>query len=423
MDSIVKIVRQFNSDLARNDMYKYDVVIYSRNEKVGWHDPCSAGSLFEYLSKASSIKGRGKVMVVERPVSLLPQLLLEPINFIKRMFNGGVRKLAENLYVFTPLVPVRMGAISHSETLLKAARRQLSKQLIKALSNLDFISPSRVSVVSEPFHWRMLKLVEEDIMVYDCSDDYTKLSPNSKIGKTCNDEAKLAAQVHLCFATAKSLSDKLSQYNKNVHYIPNGVDIDLYCNDRSLLDIPQDIGSIAHPIIGFMGNLNHWYDLDLIFKIASIKKSWNFVFVGTTGSGIENGISSLRSLPNCHFLGWKDHLFLPTYLKCFDAAIMPYKTGDLTETINPGKMYQYMASGLSIVSTPIPEVLGYKDLIEIASTPQDFIEAFNKIFKSGFGCKKERLVEEAKKHSWAQRAKQKDILIENELEKMLQANT
>jgi glycosyltransferase involved in cell wall biosynthesis len=270
----------------------------------------------------------------------------------------------------------------------------------------------------------MLKLVREDIMVYDCSDDYTKLgphTPNSKPGKTYSDEAKLAGQVHLCFATAKSLSGRLSQFNKNVHYIPNGVDIDLYCNGKILMDIPQDIGSITHPIIGFMGNLNHWYDLDLIFNIASIRDIWNFVFVGTTGSGIEKGITALRSLPNCHFLGWKDHLLLPAYLRCFDAAIMPYKTGDLTEAINPGKLYQYMASGLPIVSTPIPEALGYKDLIEISSTPQDFIGALEKIFNSGCGCKKERLVEEAKKHTWAQRAKQKDVLIENELEKASRA--
>jgi glycosyltransferase involved in cell wall biosynthesis len=293
----------------------------------------------------------------------------------------------------------------------------LSKQLNKALSDFGFNSPYRVSVASEPFHWRMLKLVKEDIMVYDCSDDYTKLSPNQKPEKTYSDEAKLAGQVHLCFATAKSLFDRLSQFNKNVHYIPNGVDIDLYCNDRISMDIPQDIGSIRHPIIGFMGNLNHWYDIELIFNVASIKKGWNFVFVGTTGSGIEKGIASLRSLPNCHFLGWKDRLLLPAYLRCFDAAIMPYKTGELTEAINPGKLYQYMASGLPIVSTPIPEALGYKDLIEIASTPQDFMGALEKILKSGYGYKKERLVEEAKKHSWAQRAKQKDILIDNELGK------
>jgi glycosyltransferase involved in cell wall biosynthesis len=58
-----------------------------------------------------------------------------------------------------------------------------------------------------------------------------------------------------------------------------------------------------------------------------------------------------------HFLGQKPYSELPAYCKAFDVALMPFKLNELTLNANPLKVREYLAAGLPVVSTPIPEVM------------------------------------------------------------------
>ena len=67
-------------------------------------------------------------------------------------------------------------------------------------------------------------------------------------------------------------------------------------------------------------------------------------------------VSALASLPNVHLLGRKPYADLPAYCKGFDVALMPFRLNELTLNANPLKVREYLAAGLPVVSTPIPEV-------------------------------------------------------------------
>jgi len=47
---------------------------------------------------------------------------------------------------------------------------------------------------------------------------------------------------------------------------------------------------------------------------------------------------------------------LPAYCKGFDVALMPFRINELTLNANPLKVREYLAAGLPVVSTAIPEV-------------------------------------------------------------------
>ena len=55
-------------------------------------------------------------------------------------------------------------------------------------------------------------------------------------------------------------------------------------------------------------------------------------------------------------LGQKPYAELPRYCKGFDVAINPFVVNRLTHNFNPLKIREYLAAGLPVVSTPIPEV-------------------------------------------------------------------
>jgi hypothetical protein len=57
-----------------------------------------------------------------------------------------------------------------------------------------------------------------------------------------------------------------------------------------------------------------------------------------------------------HLLGRKPYAQLPVYCKGFDVALNPFRISRLTLNANPLKVREYLAAGLPVVSTAIPEV-------------------------------------------------------------------
>ena len=77
--------------------------------------------------------------------------------------------------------------------------------------------------------------------------------------------------------------------------------------------------------------------------------------VGEHNNANPAGMARLRALPNVHFLGRKPYAALPGYCKAFDVALLPFIKNELTENANPLKLREYLAAGLPVVSTDIPE--------------------------------------------------------------------
>jgi glycosyltransferase involved in cell wall biosynthesis len=71
---------------------------------------------------------------------------------------------------------------------------------------------------------------------------------------------------------------------------------------------------------------------------------------------VTTDVSVLQRLSNVHLLGRKPYADLPAYCKGFDVAINPFRINTLTLNANPLKVREYLAAGLPVVSTAIPEV-------------------------------------------------------------------
>ena len=67
-------------------------------------------------------------------------------------------------------------------------------------------------------------------------------------------------------------------------------------------------------------------------------------------------VESLAKLPNVKFLGRQPYESLPAFCKGFDVALIPFPITEATLNANPLKAREYLAAGLPVVSTAIPEV-------------------------------------------------------------------
>jgi hypothetical protein len=83
----------------------------------------------------------------------------------------------------------------------------------------------------------------------------------------------------------------------------------------------------------------------------------------------------LPRTPNVHYLGGKNYMELPSYLKGWDVATLLFADNESTKFISPTKTPEYLAAGNPVVSTPIRDVVrpyGDLNLVQIADNAADF---------------------------------------------------
>lgn len=89
-------------------------------------------------------------------------------------------------------------------------------------------------------------------------------------------------------------------------------------------------------------------------------------------------------LQNVKFLGRKRYEDLPAYRKAFDVAVNPFRLNELTLNANPLKVREYLAAGLPVVSSAIPEVEKV-GLCKIARTSEEFVQKVDECLAEGAG--------------------------------------
>ena len=152
-------------------------------------------------------------------------------------------------------------------------------------------------------------------------------------------------KVQKIIVTARNMEDKLPQNVRNkVTYIPNACDSNHF--------LMQEIQN-KNKVIGYFGALASWVDYELISYLARRNPDWTIKLIGIDydGSIWKSGVLSHE---NVRYLGVVDYQRLPSEIQ-FSVAILPFKINEITISTSPIKIYEYLASGFPVVSTPLPE--------------------------------------------------------------------
>ena len=106
-----------------------------------------------------------------------------------------------------------------------------------------------------------------------------------------------------------------------------------------------------------------------------------------------------------HFFGRIDYADLPYFIRHFDVCTIPFVVDEMTVHVNPIKVYEYMATGLPIVSSKLPEVVNLGDLIYFYDTAKNFQKIIRDALKEGDSNSDlpERRKDAASANSWDSR--------------------
>jgi len=225
-----------------------------------------------------------------------------------------------------------------------------------------------------PSMFGLARHVDASAVVYDCMDELANFRFAPPRLKEL--EAELMENSDLVLTGGSSLFSTRRNRHDNIHLFPSGVEIEHFATARSEVQPAADMAALPGRKLGFYGVIDERIDLPLLAELARSHPEWSIVMVGPLA---KIGPHELPSQPNLHFMGPRAYGDLPACLAAWDVALMPFAINEATRFISPTKTPEYLAAGLSVVSTPIVDVVAtYGDnpeAVRIADTPAAFIAA------------------------------------------------
>lgn len=179
-------------------------------------------------------------------------------------------------------------------------------------------------------------------------------------------------------ATSDKLYTQTLKYrNKNCIISCNGVDYNHWA-PRNDIKIPEDLEKNLQDgkiIVGYHGALAKWTDYDLLTTIANDGR-YQLLLIGYEHD-LSFAESGLKKHKNVIYLGHKNYTELNTYCQYYDISIIPFIVNDITQSVSPVKLFEYMAAEKPIVSYGLKECYKYESCL-IAKNKKEFLEKIEK---------------------------------------------
>jgi glycosyltransferase involved in cell wall biosynthesis len=225
-------------------------------------------------------------------------------------------------------------------------------------------------------------------LVFDVIDDFTVFDWSPEFGKEF--DRKLTAGADAVIAG----THELAAARPAVPFIPCGVDFDLFHTPQPE---PLELRDLPRPLIGYFGTISERIDLSMIDRLAREFPSASVVMVGP----VHFPAHALPRRENLHFLGLRRHAELPAFAQAFNVGLIPFRITEATTRLNPVKTLEYLAAGLPVVATALPDLVRfYTDVISIAHSEDEFVEAVRAALHSPEQERIARGIDRARSASW-----------------------
>ena len=377
---------------------KMDLVIlpfqdWKKNEIEGFRERDS--HLIQHFERDERVE---KILVLDRPISL-PEMVLKKRPW--RIKNGQVVKRGHFYWLTrasekTFVLDIFSGDIFRPVIMRRdwwdfILRHQKIIQKIK--NSVDFLNMRDVVFFCcTPLSTGPVERLDKALFVFDANDNWLQHPRiQDKRGFVARGYRFVKEKADLIFTNSKGLEEFFRGARAPVvQWIPMGVDLERFADSTE--EIPPDIRRIAHPIVGYNGRFAKRVNVELFTYLLSSLPRVNFVFIGQFLD--RSWAKPLFKYPNFYYLGNKHYTIYPRYLRAFDVCILPHyvspntevsksveadlialdSKGTVTQYQDPIKLYECLAAGKPIVTTPIAGVDVFKEFITIAHSREEFAE-------------------------------------------------
>jgi glycosyltransferase involved in cell wall biosynthesis len=344
---------------------------------------------------ASRLAAQGQVVYVD-PIGLRRVRLADAPRLVRRLRATGSPPVA-----LPPGISVLSGLAATLASGLRAPAEWTARLMVpvvrRALARASIDWPVVWVETPSPALLPALERLPSRLLVYDCLDAVAAFHPGHP--EVAAAEAALARRADVVLATSTLLEARMRHWNARTVLVPNAADYDHFSRKVPPGDVPSELRVLPRPVIGYVGEVADWLDTDLVRALAARHPDWSIVLVGPATAASREALTAA----NVHLLGRRPYSDLPRYLAGFDCCLIPFRASPLTAAVSPIKLYEYLAAGKPIVSTPLPSVLPFAREVYVAAD-QRFLEAVEKaVACSQVAASQESRRRSARAHTWDQR--------------------
>ncbi|HEV2720908.1 MAG TPA: glycosyltransferase [Thermoanaerobaculia bacterium] len=376
------------------------ICISSIDWTFNWQQPQEVASAFA--------AGDNRVLFIENTGVRRPRLR-DAARLLARLRNwsraaGGAKPLIKGLDVLSPLLlpfPYsRVAGRLNASVLLRKVRRWIGARDGHPLIVYTFLPT--------PLAHAIIRDLDPSLVVYYCIDRLSESSPQAR--QLRGPEEKLIAEAGLVLTSSEELYAAAAKLTPRVERLPCGVRCREF-EDATTFEPPSLFARLAGLVVGFVGTLRNEIDLALLAAAAELAPDLNFVFVGPVMANVRR----LAAQPNVRLVGPVPHPEVARYMAGFDVGVLPYVLNQYTAAIMPAKLKEYLAAGLPVVATPLPEVRRFADehpeVIAFADDAPDFVAALRAAAAKNGPAAAVRRRRVARRYDWsAQMARMNELM-------------
>ena len=316
---------------------------------------------------AEELSKNNEIWYVEPTISAIRCLVKHDNKFLSKNQNinsnlhilrlNGILSLHPKLYKFDPY------CISNKLEYL---------QLKKIIKQVDVIW------IGYELWYRLFKNVDKTkLLVFDKMDDNIQLEKNLSIKKEVKRwNVQLETEADVIFVTAQKFYEELIKKRNNIYLLQNGVEEkwkDIHCFSQSK----------KRMVIGYIGMISHWFDIEAVARLAESRPDADIVLVGP------NYLPKI-DMSNIRYVGEVPKDEVPKWINIFDICLYPFKKSELLDTIDPVKIYEYLMFNKPILAIDSIEIRKYKDKVYSYKTIEELISYSKKDLKAPFITEKEK---------------------------------
>ena len=382
-----------------------NIICFSSKDWVGF-SRTSKEYLMEILSR------QNRVLYVETMGSRNPGMRKKDLGrILKRLLKaskGPVRPAGiapeQQLFIYSPLlIPFHENpwARKINDWILKATFRALIKKLKLEKPVLWFYLPTASGLIGQ---------LDEKAVIYHLVDKWATYPGFRGEFFRAADE-RLLRHADLVVVSNRLLLEENKELNKNIHYLPHGVNFQDFDKNPESRPLPEDIAKLPRPMIAMVGAVSNWTDWEKLRYAAGKHPDWSFVLIGDVG--FDADVSKVAGISNIHVLGKKDYTSLQDYYRGIDACVVSFLPTEHIKYCCPTRFYEHLAAGKPIVSTDFPAAREFPpELVRIGATNEEFCRAIEESLGLDSRERMEKRKILAAENTWQNRAQKLSELIQ-----------
>jgi glycosyltransferase involved in cell wall biosynthesis len=228
-------------------------------------------------------------------------------------------------------------------------------------------------------------------LVYDVMDDLASFHKAPQGLRLRQRRALTDADI--VFTGGRSLHRSVTQVRRaGVHLFPSGVESGHYASSRRLRTLRE------RKVAGYVGVIDERIDLALVARLAAELEDWTVRLVGPIA---KIDAADLPTAPNLEYPGMVAYEDLPATMAGFDVALMPFALNEATRSISPTKTLEYLAAGLPVVSTRVPDVVAdHSGVVHLADDAAEFADACRQVVSHSQAERDRRMRPLLQRHEW-----------------------